>query len=84
MPRWSNVAASTSVGELPAPAPSAHSEPSIWRAPDSKASTELATPSERFWCPWKPTCASLPTAATSAATLAFASVSTSAPAESTA
>ena len=44
----------------PRPAPSAHSEPSIWRAPDWNASTELATPSERFWCPWKPTCASLP------------------------
>src|SRR4051812_38973702 len=83
-PRWSKVAARTSVGELPAPAPSAHNEPSICRAPDSKASTELATPSDRFWCPWKPTWASRPTSATSAAIRALASVSTSAPAESTA
>jgi hypothetical protein len=51
--------ASNSVGELPAPAPSAHRLPSIWRAPASYAAIEFAIPSERFWCPWKPTCADL-------------------------
>ena len=54
-PRRSNTATRISVGEFPAPAPSAHRAPSTWRAPAWNASTELATPKDRFWCPWKPT-----------------------------
>jgi hypothetical protein len=41
----------TSVGELPEPAPSPHSEPSICLIPASTASTEFATPSDMFWWP---------------------------------
>ena len=59
-PRRSKTAASTSVGALPAPAPSPRVQPSICRAPASYATTEFATPIDRFWCPWNPTCASLP------------------------
>jgi hypothetical protein len=51
MPSRSNVAASTSVGALPAPAPSAHSAPSTWRAPPCTASTLLATPERQVLVP---------------------------------
>ena len=59
---------STSSGVLPAPAPKARVEPSICTAPARTARTLLATDSPRFSWPWKPTCASSPTSATSAAT----------------
>ena len=73
IPSRSKVAASTSVGALPAPAPSAHSAPSTWVAPAWSASTELATPSDRFWWPWKPTSACCPISLISACTRAWAS-----------
>lgn len=52
-PSRSKAVTSISVGEFPAPAPSAHSVPSICRAPAWYPARELAIPSDRFWwaCP---------------------------------
>ena len=74
IPSRSKTAARTSVGALPGAGAEAHgSQPSIWRAPARSARTELATPRTRLLWPWKPTCASAPTSATSAATRSRAS-----------
>ena len=43
-------------------------EPSTWSRPPRAAMTVLATPRPRFSWAWKPTCASCPSSATSAAT----------------
>ncbi len=68
---------------LPAPAPKRRTEPSIWVAPARAAMIVLATPRPRFSWPWKPTSASEPISATSAATRSAVCSMISAPAEST-
>ena len=83
MPRRSQTAASTSVGVLPAPAPNARAQPSTCTAPARIARIVLATASDRFWCPWKPTCVSGPTASRTARIRSVTWSRISAPAEST-
>ncbi len=68
MPSLSQTATSASTACCPRRRRTGACEPSICTAPARTASTELATPSPRFSWPWKPTCASSPSSATSAAT----------------
>ena len=66
-PSLSQTPTNASSGVLPAPAPKRRTDPSIWVAPARTAITVLAQPRSRFSWPWKPTVASAPISATSAA-----------------
>ena len=82
-PSLSQTPMNASSGVLPAPAPKRRTEPSIWVAPARAAMTVLETPRPRFSWPWKPTSASSPISATTAATRSAVCSMISAPAEST-